>query len=103
VLVFKVTDTGLAVEPFDQLLKVYPELAVAVILTWVPALKLPVAGATLPPSPADAVKVYFGTRLLGVVLGDCESSFAQVRISSKDKYVKSFFILIDISGMIFYL
>ena len=35
----------------------------AVILTWVPELKLPVVGDTLPPSPADAVKVYLGVIL----------------------------------------
>ena len=58
VLEFKVTVTGLAVEPLDHPLKLYPEFGVAVTLTWVPALKLPVVGDTLPPSPADAVKVY---------------------------------------------
>ena len=80
---FNVTVTGLSEEPLDQPLNVYPELAVAVILTWVPAIKVPVDGATLPPSPAVAVKMYFGVMLLGVVPGSCESSLAQVKTSSK--------------------
>ena len=83
VLEFKVTVTGLAVEPLDQPLNVYPEFGVAVILTCVPALKLPVVGDTLPPSPADAVRVYLGVMLLGVVPGSCESSLAQVKSKSK--------------------
>jgi hypothetical protein len=81
-----VIDNGFTVEPLDQPLKVYPELGVAVILTCVPALKLPVVGATLPPSPADAVRVYLGVILLGVVPGSCESSFEQVNSNNRDKY-----------------
>ena len=46
-------------------------------------LKLPEDGATLPPSPAVAVKMYFGVILLGVVPGSCESSLAQVNRSSR--------------------
>ena len=80
---FKVTVRGLSVEPLDQPLKVYPEFGVAVILTCVPALKLPEVGDTLPPSPADTVRVYTGVILLGVVPGSCESSLAQVNSSSK--------------------
>ena len=87
VLEFKVTVTGFTVEPLDQPLNVYPELGVAVILTWVPALKLPVVGDTFPPSPADAVRVYLGVILLGVlVLGSCESSLAQVRMNNNERY-----------------
>ena len=82
---FKVTVNGLAVEPLDQPLNVYPELGVAVTLTCVPALKLPVEGDTLPPSPADAVSVYLGVILLGVVPGSCESSFEQVKSNIKLK------------------
>ena len=80
---FRVTVTGLSEEPLDQPLKVYPEFGVAVTLTCVPALKLPVVGDTLPPSPAEAVRVYLGVILLGVVPGSCESSLAQVRSKSK--------------------
>ena len=85
VLEFKVTVTGLAVEPLDHPLKLYPAFGVAVRLTWVPELKLPVVGDTLPPSPADAVRVYLGVILLGVVPGSCESSLAQVRRNRRDK------------------
>ena len=66
---FRVTVTGLAVEPFDQLVNWYPEFGVAVTLTCVPELKLPVVGDTLPPSPDDAVRVYLGVILLGGVFG----------------------------------
>ena len=69
VLELRVTVTGFTVEPLDQLVNWYPALGVAVTLTWVPALKLPVVGDTLPPSPADAVRVYLGVILLGVVPG----------------------------------
>jgi len=69
VLEFRVTVTGLAVEPFDQLVNWYPEFGVAVTLTCAPELKLPVVGDTLPPSPAEAVRVYLGVILLGVVPG----------------------------------
>ena len=92
VLEIRVTVTGLVVEPLDQPLKVYPEFGVAVILTWVAALKLPVVGATLPPSPADAVRVYLGVILLGVVSGAWESSLAQVKTNNKLMYIGSFFI-----------
>ena len=79
----RVTVTGLSLEPLDQPLNVYPELGVAVILTWVPALKDSSRGDTLPPSPAVAVKMYFGVMLLGVVPGSCESSLAHVNRSSR--------------------
>ena len=46
---FNVTVRGLAVVPLDHPLKLYPEVGVAVTLTCVPALKLPVVGDTLPP------------------------------------------------------
>ena len=88
---FKVTVRGLAVEPLDQELKLYPAFGVAVTLTWVPELKLPVVGDTLPPSPADAVRVYLGVILLGVVPGSCESSLAQVKTNNKLIYKDSFF------------
>tara|TARA_B100001063_G_scaffold186603_1_gene176675 strand:+ start:55 stop:351 length:297 start_codon:yes stop_codon:yes gene_type:complete len=89
---FRVTITGLAVDPLDQPLNVYPEFGVAVILTWVPELKLPKDGATLPPSPAVAVRIYFGVILLGVVAGSCEFSLAQVNRSKKERYRKNLFI-----------
>jgi len=47
---------------------------------------------TLPPSPAEAVRVYLGTILLGVVPGSCESSLAQVNRNNMDKYIGSLFI-----------
>ena len=56
VLEFKVTVTGLAVEPLDHPLKLYPEFGVAVTLTWVPLENVPPPVTDLPPSPADAVK-----------------------------------------------
>ena len=57
VLVFKVTVSGLAVDPVDHPVKLYPEVGVAVKLTWVPLAYVP-PPVTDPPSPADAVKVY---------------------------------------------
>jgi hypothetical protein len=57
VLEFKVTESGLAVDPLDHPLKLYPEVGVAVKLTWVPLANVP-PPVTDPPSPADAVKVY---------------------------------------------
>ena len=55
---FKVTVRGLAVEPLDHPLKLYPALGVAVILTWVPLANVPPVVETLPPSPADTVRVF---------------------------------------------
>ena len=55
---FKVTVRGLAVEPLDQPLKLYPALGVAVILTCVPLANVPPVVETLPPSPADTVRVF---------------------------------------------
>ena len=92
VLEFKVTVSGLDVEPFDHPLKLYPEFGVAVKLTWVPLANVP-PPLTDPPSPALVVKVYCLTICVGGVLGAWESSFAQVRMNSKDKYVKSFLII----------
>jgi len=57
VLEFKVTVSGLADDPLDHPLKLYPELGVAVKLTWVPLAKVPLP-VTDPPSPALAVKAY---------------------------------------------
>ena len=57
-LEFKVIFSGLAVEPFDHPLKLYPALGVAVILTCVPLANVPPAVDTLPPSPADTERVY---------------------------------------------
>ena len=65
---FKVTVRGLAVEPLDHPLKLYPALGVAVILTWVPLANVP-PPLTDPPSPALAVKVYCLTICVGGVLG----------------------------------
>ena len=62
------TVRGLAVEPFDQLLKLYPEFGVAVKLTWVPLENVP-PPLTDPPSPALAVKVYCLTICVGGVFG----------------------------------
>ena len=53
VLEFKVTVSGLAVDPLDHPLKLYPELGVAVKLTWVPLANVP-PPITDPPSPADS-------------------------------------------------
>ena len=88
---FKVTVSGLAVDPLDHPLKLYPEVGVAVKLTWVPLANVP-PPVTDPPSPADAVKVYCLTICVGVVLGACESSLAQVKINSKDRYMCRFLI-----------
>ena len=65
---FTVTVSGFVVDPLDHPLKLYPELGVAVILTWVPLAKVP-PPVTDPPSPALAVKVYCLTICLGGVLG----------------------------------
>jgi hypothetical protein len=65
---FNVTVRGLAVVPLDHPLKLYPEVGVAVKLTWVPLAKVP-PPVTDPPSPAEAVRVYLGVILLGVVPG----------------------------------
>lgn len=65
---FKVTVRGLAVEPFDQLLKLYPKFGVAIKLTWVPLENVP-PPLTDPPSPALAVKVYCLTICEGGVFG----------------------------------
>ena len=92
-LEFKVTVRGLAVDPVDQPLKLYPELGVAVKLTCVPLANVP-PPLTDPPSPADAVKVYWLTICVGGVLGDWESSLAQVKINNKLIYIGSFFIII---------
>ena len=67
VLEFKVTVRGLAVEPLDQPLKLYPALGVAVILTCVPLANVP-PPLTDPPSPALAVKVYWVTEVVGLVV-----------------------------------
>ena len=64
---FKVTVRGLAVEPLDQPVKLYPELAVAVKLTCVPPANVP-PPLTDPPSPALAVKVYWVTEVVGLVV-----------------------------------
>jgi hypothetical protein len=88
---FKVTVSGLAVDPLDHPLKLYPEVGVAVKLTWVPLAKVP-PPVTDPPSPAVAVKVYCLTNCVGGVLGAWESSFAQVNRSSRLRYIDSFFI-----------
>jgi hypothetical protein len=41
VLEFKVTVSGFVVEPLDHPLKLYPEVGVAVKLTWVPLANVP--------------------------------------------------------------
>jgi len=48
---FNVTVSGLVVDPLDHPLKLYPEVGVAVKLTWVPLAKVP-PPVTDPPSPA---------------------------------------------------
>jgi len=69
-----------------------------VIVIDVPSLYVPPAVETLPPSPADTVKVYWVTEVVGLVVfvggvfRTWESSLAQVRMNSKDKYVESFLI-----------
>jgi hypothetical protein len=68
VLEFKVTVRGLAVDPVDHPLKLYPEVGVAVKLTWVPLAKVP-PPVTDPPSPALAVKVYWIVICVGGVFG----------------------------------
>ena len=65
---FKVTVSGLAVDPVDHPLKLYPELGVAVKLTCVPCVNVP-PPLTDPPSPALVVKVYCLTICVGGVLG----------------------------------
>ena len=55
---FNVTVSGFDVDPLDHPLKLYPELGVAVILTWVPLANVPPVVETLPPSPADTVRVF---------------------------------------------
>ena len=65
---FKVTVSGLAVDPVDHPVKLYPEFGVAVILTCVPFENVP-PPVTDPPSPALAVKVYWLTICVGGVLG----------------------------------
>jgi hypothetical protein len=87
---FKVTVSGLAVDPLDHPLKLYPEVGVAVKLTWVPLAKVP-PPVTDPPSPALAVKVYCIVICEGGVFGAWESSFAQVKTKSKDIYIEIFF------------
>jgi len=68
VLEFKVTVSGFVVEPLDHPLKLYPELGVAVTLTWVPLANVP-PPLTVPPSPALAVRVYCLTICVGGVFG----------------------------------
>ena len=55
VLEFKVTVSGLVVDPLDHPLKLYPELGVAVKLTCVPLANVP-PPVTDPPSPAEQLK-----------------------------------------------
>ena len=88
---FNVTVSGLAVDPLDHPLKLYPEVGVAVKLTWVPLAKVP-PPVTDPPSPALAVKVYCIVICEGGVFGAWESSFAQVNSNSRNKKIGSFFI-----------
>jgi hypothetical protein len=87
---FKVTVSGLVVDPLDHPLKLYPELGVAVKLTCVPLANVP-PPVTDPPSPALAVNVYCLTICVGGVLGAWESSLAQVRMNSKEMYKCRFF------------
>ena len=65
---FKETVNGFVVDPLDHPLKLYPELGVAVKLTWVPLANVP-PPVTDPPSPALAVKVYCLTICVGGVFG----------------------------------
>ena len=65
---FNVTVSGFVVDPLDHPLKLYPEVGVAVKLTWVPCENVP-PPFTDPPSPALAVKVYCLTICVGGVLG----------------------------------
>ena len=88
---FNVTVSGLAVDPVDHPLKLYPEFGVAVKLTWVPLAKVP-PPVTDPPSPAVAVKVYCLTICEGGVFGAWESSLAQVKTNSRLIYIGSFLI-----------
>ena len=68
VLEFKVTVSGLAVDPLDHPLKLYPEVGVAVKLTCVPLANVP-PPVTDPPSPALAVKAYCITICVGGKFG----------------------------------
>jgi hypothetical protein len=61
---FNVTVSGLAVDPLDHPLKLYPEVGVAVKLTCVPLANVP-PPVTDPPSPALAVKAYCLTICVG--------------------------------------
>jgi hypothetical protein len=65
---FNVTVSGLAVDPLDHPLKLYPELGVAVKLTCVPLANVP-PPVTDPPSPALAVKAYCITICVGGKFG----------------------------------
>jgi hypothetical protein len=65
---FNVTVSGLAVDPLDHPLKLYPEVGVAVKLTCVPLANVP-PPVTDPPSPALAVKAYCLTICVGGVFG----------------------------------
>jgi hypothetical protein len=91
VLEFRVTVSGLAVDPLDHPVKLYPELDVAVKLTCVPCANVP-PPVTDPPSPALVVKVYFVTICVGGVFGAWESSLAQVISNNRDMYRGRFFI-----------
>ena len=51
------TVMGLSVEPFDHVLKLYPELGVAVILTCDPSLYTPPVVETVPPVPDSTLSV----------------------------------------------
>ena len=82
-LEFKVSVSGLAVDPLDQPLKLYPEVGVAVRLTWLPCANVP-PPLTDPPSPALAVKVYCLTICAGGILGAWESSLAQLFINNNE-------------------
>jgi hypothetical protein len=61
---FNVTVSGLAVDPLDHPLKLYPEVGVAVKLTCVPLANVP-PPVTDPPSPALAVKAVLLNYLCG--------------------------------------
>ena len=91
VLEFKVTVNGLAVDPLDHPLKLYPELGVAVTLTCVPLENVP-PPVNDPPSPAEAVKVYLGIIVTGVELSIVSGlSLAQVKTNSNERYKCKFF------------